>query len=126
MYQTCVTALIGDDIEAVCKFAGDKLGKPVIPVNAPGFAGSKNLGNKLGGEALLDHVIGTREPEYTTPYDINIIGEYNLVGELWQVKPLLDTMGIRILSMHLRRRTLSRSRLVPPGQGRSCWSAPRR
>ena len=70
--------------------AAQKFGKPVIPVNSPGFAGVKNLGNKLGGEALLDYVIGTEEPEFTTPYDINIIGEYNLSGELWQVKPLLD------------------------------------
>ena len=98
VYQTCVTALIGDDIEAVCKAATQKFGKPVIPVNAPGFVGNKNLGNKLAGEALLDYVIGTEEPDYTTPYDINIIGEYNLAGELWQVKPLLDELGIRILS----------------------------
>ncbi len=98
VYQTCVTALIGDDIEAVCKAATAKFGKPVIPVNAPGFVGNKNLGNKLAGEALLDYVIGTAEPETTTPYDINIIGEYNLAGELWQVKPLLDEMGVRILS----------------------------
>ncbi len=98
VYQTCVTALIGDDIEAVCKAATEKFGKPIIPVNAPGFVGNKNLGNKLAGEALLDHVIGTEEPEYTTPYDINIIGEYNLAGELWQVKPLLDEMGVRVLS----------------------------
>ncbi len=98
VYQTCVTALIGDDVEALCKAASAKFEKPVIPVNAPGFVGSKNLGNKLAGEALLDHVIGTIEPEYTTPYDINIIGEYNLAGELWQVKPHLDELGIRILS----------------------------
>jgi nitrogenase molybdenum-cofactor synthesis protein NifE len=98
VYQTCVTALIGDDIEAVCKAATAKFGKPVIPVNVPGFAGAKNLGNKLGAEALLDYVIGTVEPQFTTPYDINIIGEYNLSGELWQVKPLLDALGIRILS----------------------------
>jgi len=98
VYQTCVTGLIGDDIEAVCKRAAEKFGKPVIPVNAPGFAGPKNLGNKLGAEALLDHVIGTVEPATTTPYDINIIGEYNLSGELWQVKPLLDALGVRILS----------------------------
>ena len=69
-----------------------------FPINAPGFVGSKNLGNKLAGEAILEHVIGTEEPDYTTPYDINIIGEYNLSGELWQVKPLLDELGIRILS----------------------------
>ena len=98
VYQTCVTAMIGDDIEAVCKRAAEKFGKPVIPVNAPGFAGQKNLGNKLGGEALLDYVIGTREPAFTTAWDINIIGEYNLVGELWQTKPLFDALGIRVLS----------------------------
>lgn len=97
VYQTCVPAMIGDDIAAVCKAASEKFGKPVIPIDAPGFVGPKNLGNKLAGEALLDHVIGTQEPEYLTPYDINIIGEYNLSGELWQVKPLLDELGIRIL-----------------------------
>ena len=70
----------------------------MIPVNAPGFVGTKNLGNKLGGEALLDYVIGTREPETTTPCDINVLGEYNVAGELWQVKPLFARLGIRILA----------------------------
>jgi nitrogenase molybdenum-cofactor synthesis protein NifE len=98
VYQTCVPAMIGDDINAVCKKASEKFGKPCIPINSPGFVGPKNLGNKLAGEAMIDHVIGTQEPEYTTPYDINIIGEYNLSGELWQVKPLLDELGIRILA----------------------------
>lgn len=98
VYQTCVPAMTGDDIGAVCKAAAAKFNKPVIPVISPGFVGPKNLGNKLAGEAILDHVIGTQEPEYTTPYDINIIGEYNLAGELWQVKPLLDELGIRILA----------------------------
>ncbi len=98
VYQTCVPAMIGDDIGAVCKTATEKLGKPVVPIYSPGFVGAKNLGNKLAGEAILDYVIGTEEPEYTTPYDINIIGEYNLSGELWQVKPLLDELGIRILA----------------------------
>ena len=96
VYQTCVPAMIGDDISAVCKAASEKFNTPVIPVHAPGFAGSKNLGNKLAAEALLEHVIGTQEPEVTTPYDINIIGEYNIAGELWQVKPLFDELGIRI------------------------------
>jgi nitrogenase molybdenum-cofactor synthesis protein NifE len=97
VYQTCVPAMIGDDLVAVCKAARAKFNKPIVPVLAPGFAGSKNLGNKLAGEALLEYVIGTEEPEYTTPYDINIVGEYNVAGELWQFKPLLDELGIRIL-----------------------------
>lgn len=40
-------------------------------------------------------MIGTIEPEHTTPCDINIIGEYKLSGELWQVKPLLITGGVK-------------------------------
>jgi nitrogenase molybdenum-cofactor synthesis protein NifE len=96
VYSTCVTALIGDDIDAVCRHATEKFATPCIPINAPGFVGSKNLGNKLAGEALLDHVIGTREPATSTPTDINILGEYNLSGELWQVKPLLEKLGIRL------------------------------
>ncbi|UZQ54284.1 bifunctional nitrogenase iron-molybdenum cofactor biosynthesis protein NifEN [Trichothermofontia sichuanensis B231] len=98
VYSTCVTALIGDDLDAVCKTAAGQLNLPVIPVHAPGFSGSKNLGNRLAGEALLEHVIGTAEPEFTTPYDINLIGEYNIAGELWGVLPLFEKLGIRVLS----------------------------
>ncbi|MGP1374857.1 MAG: bifunctional nitrogenase iron-molybdenum cofactor biosynthesis protein NifEN [Almyronema sp.] len=98
VYLTCVTALIGDDLDAVCQAASEKFGLPVVPVNAPGFVGSKNLGNRIGGESLLEHVVGTQEPEYTTPYDINLIGEYNIAGELWGVLPLLEKLGIRVLA----------------------------
>ena len=96
VYSTCVTALVGDDIEAVCRHATETVGVPVIPINAPGFVGSKNLGNKLAGEALIDHVIGTREVDDAGPTDINILGEFNLSGEFWMVKPLFEKLGIRI------------------------------
>ncbi|MGJ3252417.1 MAG: bifunctional nitrogenase iron-molybdenum cofactor biosynthesis protein NifEN [Elainellaceae cyanobacterium] len=98
VYSTCVTALIGDDLDAVCDSASQKVGIPVIPVQSPGFVGSKNLGNRLAGEALLEHVVGTAEPDYTTPYDINLIGEYNIAGEMWGVLPLFEKVGIRVLS----------------------------
>ena len=98
VYLTCVTALIGDDLDAVCKTATEKFAIPVIPVTSPGFVGSKNLGNRIGGEALLEYVVGTAEPEYTTPYDINLIGEYNIAGEMWGVLPILEKVGIRVLS----------------------------
>jgi nitrogenase molybdenum-cofactor synthesis protein NifE len=69
-----------------------------VPVHAPGFVGSKNLGSRLGGEAVLTHLIGTLEPEITSPYDINLIGEYNVTGDMWQYFPLLEELGIRVLS----------------------------
>jgi len=98
VYATCVTAMTGDDIEAVCKAARDTVSVPVIPVNTPGFIGDKNIGNRLAGEVLFKYVIATAEPEYTTDYDINLIGEYNIAGDLWGMLPLFDRLGIRILS----------------------------
>ncbi|WP_224982352.1 bifunctional nitrogenase iron-molybdenum cofactor biosynthesis protein NifEN [Geomonas agri] len=98
VYATCVTSMTGDDIEAVCKAAAEKVSVPVIPVNTPGFIGDKNIGNRLAGETLFKYVIGTAEPEYTTDYDINLIGEYNIAGDLWGMLPLFDRLGIRVLS----------------------------
>ena len=98
VYSTCVTASIGDDLDAVCSAAAEHTGVPVVPVHAPGFVGSKNLGNKLAGQALLEHVVGTVEPDLTTPYDVNLLGEYNIAGELWDVEPVLARLGIRVLA----------------------------
>lgn len=98
VYATCVTAMIGDDLDLICQQAAEKHATPMIPVHAPGFVGGKNLGSRLGGEAVLRHLIGTREPEKTTRFDINLIGEYNVTGDMWQYRHLLDELGIRVLS----------------------------
>lgn len=104
VYNTCVTALIGDDVEAVCRASTERTGIPVVPVDAAGFYGTKNLGNRLAGEAMFKHVIGTAEPAPAAPradglptYDVNLIGEYNIAGEFWHVAPLFDELGLRIL-----------------------------
>lgn len=98
VYATCVTAMTGDDVEAVCKAASDKVSMPVIPVNTPGFIGDKNIGNRLAGEILFKYVVGTSEPQHLGEYPINLIGEYNIAGDLWGMLPLFDKLGIQILS----------------------------
>ncbi len=102
VYNTCVPALIGDDVAAVCKAAQERWGVPVVPVDGAGFYGTKNLGNRIAGETMLRHVVGTREPDpkpvsEVPVHDINLIGEYNIAGELWHVLPLLDELGLRVL-----------------------------
>jgi nitrogenase molybdenum-cofactor synthesis protein NifE len=106
VYNTCVPALIGDDIEAVCKEAAARWGTPVVPVDAAGFYGTKNLGNRIAGESMVRYVCGTREPDPLpqgladdgrTIHDVSLIGEYNIAGELWHVLPLLDELGLRVL-----------------------------
>jgi nitrogenase molybdenum-cofactor synthesis protein NifE len=106
VYNTCVPALVGDDVGAVCKAAEQRWGTPVVPVDAAGFYGTKNLGNRIAGEAMVKYVCGTREPDPLPDsaaqsgikvHDVNLIGEYNIAGELWHVLPLLDELGIRVL-----------------------------
>jgi nitrogenase molybdenum-cofactor synthesis protein NifE len=98
VYATCVTAMTGDDVEAVCTAASEKVAIPVIPVNTPGFIGDKNIGNRLAGEILFKYVIGATEPPVLGEYPINLIGEYNIAGDLWGMLPLFDRLGIQILS----------------------------
>ena len=106
IYATCVPAMHGDDIEAVAKAASARWGVPVIPVDAAGFYGNKNLGNRIAGDVVYKHVIGSREPDPVpeaaqrpgiTTHDINLIGEWNVGGEFWNVAPLFDELGLRIL-----------------------------
>ncbi|MNE15706.1 Nitrogenase molybdenum-iron protein alpha chain [compost metagenome] len=106
VYNTCVPALIGDDIDAICKAASEHFKTPVVPVDSAGFYGTKNLGNRIAGEAMLKYVIGTRQPDPLPPgserpgirvHDVNLVGEYNIAGEFWHVLPLLDELGIRVL-----------------------------
>lgn len=96
VYSTCVTAMIGDDIDAVCREKSKTHNIPVVPVHAPGFIGSKNFGSRLAGEAVLEHLIGTLEPENVEPYEINLIGEYNVTGDMWRYLPILEKIGIKV------------------------------
>ncbi|CAH2598876.1 Nitrogenase iron-molybdenum cofactor biosynthesis protein NifE [Rhodovastum atsumiense] len=106
VYATCVPSLHGDDVAAVTKAAQARWGVPVVAVDCAGFYGNKNLGNRIAGDAMLQQVIGTREPDPVPPqarrdgiatHDINLIGEWNIGGEFWNVAPLFDELGLRIL-----------------------------
>lgn len=98
VYETCVTAMIGDDIDTTCKHLEKKYSIKIIVVHSPGFVGGKNLGSRLGGEAVLNQLIGTFQPKEIHPFGINLIGEYNVTGDMWQYKPILEKIGIKIIS----------------------------
>lgn len=100
IYNTCVPALTGEDVEGVSGELTMKLKIPVVPVLSQGFSGNKNLGNKIAGDALFNHIIGRAEPKTDLLYDynINLIGEYNIKGELFLIKKALMGIGINVLS----------------------------
>ena len=52
---------------------------------------------------MVNKVIGTAEPLPRPDlgdiqcHDIGMVGEFNIAGEFWQILPLLDELGLRLL-----------------------------
>jgi nitrogenase molybdenum-iron protein alpha chain len=96
---TCPVGLIGDDIEAVALEAEKEHGIKVMALRCEGYRGvSQSAGHHIASNVLMEHVVGTEELENPTPFDINIFGEYNIGGDLWEIKPLFEKIGYRIVS----------------------------
>ncbi len=96
VYATCIVGVIGDDIEAVCKNASQKYGIRVIPVKAPGFSGTKSQGYKLACDAIMELIKPHTGIEKAK--GINILGDFNLAGEMWIIKSYLKRLGINVIS----------------------------
>jgi nitrogenase molybdenum-cofactor synthesis protein NifE len=97
VYSTCIVGVIGDDVESVCRRMTGKKHIPVIPVMAEGFQGTKKDGYKIACDALSS-LIGTDDSKKVSPYSINILGDFNLAGELWILTDYYKRMGIQIVS----------------------------
>ena len=113
----CPIGLIGDDIEAVSKKTSKEIEKPVVPVRCEGFRGvSQSLGHHLANDSIRDWVLGARDEDnsfQTTPYDISIIGDYNIGGDAWASRTLLEEMGLRVVAQWSGDGTLSEIELTP-------------
>src|SRR5664279_2940325 len=97
VYATCLTGVIGDDVEAVCRMATAELGIPVIPVQSEGFKGTKKDGYSAACRAL-DQLIGTGPTEGIGPHSVNILGDFNIAGEIWVIKGYLERMGVEVVA----------------------------
>lgn len=95
VYATCIVGVIGDDIEAVCREAEKKFSVRVIPVKAPGFSGTKSLGYKMACEAIM-RLIRPREQKLVERRGINILGDFNLAGEMWLLKSYFEKIGVMV------------------------------
>jgi nitrogenase molybdenum-cofactor synthesis protein NifE len=97
VYSTCIVGVIGDDVEAVCKRVSTEKNITVIPVQAEGFNGSKKDGYRVACDALAK-LIGTSESSEKKPLSINILGDFNLAGELWMLGEYYKKMGVNIVA----------------------------
>src|SRR3990172_12668701 len=97
VYSTCIVGLIGDDLAAVCKRVQQEKGIPVIPVQSEGFKGNKREGYKAACDSL-ERLVGTGSPEGISPYSVNILGDFNLAGEIWIIREYFEKMGIQVIA----------------------------
>jgi len=100
IYQTCATALIGDDIGAIAAEVMEEMPDVDIFVcNSPGFAGpSQSGGHHKINIAWINQKVGNVEPEITSDHVINYVGEYNIQGDQEIMQDFFKRMGIQVLS----------------------------
>lgn len=111
----CPIGLIGDDIEAVAKLKSKELGKTIVPVRCEGFRGvSQSLGHHLANDMIRDWVLDKAEPVFeSTPYDVAIIGDYNIGGDAWSSRILLEEIGLRVVAQWSGDGTLAEMEKTP-------------
>ena len=96
-YSTCIVGIIGDDLEAVCREVEAETGIPVIPVQSEGFKGNKRAGYQAACRAM-SRLVGTGDTTGISPYSINILGDFNLAGEIWLIRDYFKRMGIEVVA----------------------------
>jgi nitrogenase molybdenum-iron protein alpha chain len=99
LLSECPVGLIGDDIEAVSKKVSAETGIPIVPVRCEGFRGvSQSLGHHIANDTIRDHILGKGKFEKSTPYDVALIGDYNIGGDAWASRKMLEELGLRVIA----------------------------
>ncbi len=97
VYSTCIVGIIGDDLAAVCKKVQAAKGIPVIPVMSEGFKGNKRAGYAAACRAMFS-LVGTGDIAGISPHSVNLLGDFNLAGEIWIIRDYLERMGVEVVA----------------------------
>ncbi len=97
VYSTCIVGIIGDDMEAVCRRVSEEKGIPVLPVQSEGFRGNKREGYKAACNAMRQ-LVGMGDTSGISKYSLNILGDFNLAGEIWLIREYFTRMGIEVVA----------------------------
>ncbi|MCL6635250.1 MAG: nitrogenase molybdenum-iron protein alpha chain [Peptococcaceae bacterium] len=95
---TCPVGLIGDDIQMVARKAQEKHGISITAYSCEGYKGvSQSAGHHIANNGLMEHIVGLGDwEEPPGKYTINILGEYNIGGDSWEVHRVLKDIGYHV------------------------------
>jgi len=116
----CPVGLIGDDIESVARIKSEELGKPIVPVRCEGFRGvSQSLGHHIANDTVRDYILPRERRDdgfEPGPYDVSIIGDYNIGGDCWSSRLLLEEMGLNVIAQWSGDTTVAELERPPLGK----------
>ncbi len=96
VFATCPVGLIGDDIHTVARNMKEKLGDcNVFAFSCEGYKGvSQSAGHHIANNQVFTHLVGKSDKPKTDPFKINLLGEYNIGGDGFEIDRVLKKCGI--------------------------------
>ncbi|HKK32511.1 MAG TPA: nitrogenase molybdenum-iron protein alpha chain [Desulfomicrobiaceae bacterium] len=99
VFSTCPVGLIGDDVHAVARQMKEKLGINVFAFSCEGYKGvSQSAGHHIANNQIFTHVVGENDAPKPGEYKINLLGEYNIGGDGFEIDRILQKCGITSIS----------------------------
>jgi nitrogenase molybdenum-iron protein alpha chain len=96
VFATCPVGLIGDDIHTVTKRMKEKFGDcNVYAFSCEGYKGvSQSAGHHIANNQVFRHIVGENDVPKEGDYKINLLGEYNIGGDGFEIDRILKKCGI--------------------------------
>ncbi len=96
VFATCPVGLIGDDIHTVARKMKEKLGDcNVFAFSCEGYKGvSQSAGHHIANNQIFRHVVGENDVPKEGKYKINLLGEYNIGGDGFEIDRIFNKCGI--------------------------------
>jgi nitrogenase molybdenum-iron protein alpha chain len=99
IFSTCPVGLIGDDVHAVAREMKEELGINIFGFSCEGYKGvSQSAGHHIANNQLFRHVIGLDDTPRESKYKINLLGEYNIGGDAFEIERIMEKCGIDLLA----------------------------
>ncbi|MFZ3046598.1 MAG: nitrogenase component 1, partial [Desulfatirhabdiaceae bacterium] len=95
VFATCPVGLIGDDVHSVCKEMKEKLGINIFGFSCEGYKGvSQSAGHHIANNGVFTHVVGTDDTVREGEFKVNLLGEYNIGGDAFEIERIFEKCGI--------------------------------
>ncbi|BCO07863.1 nitrogenase protein alpha chain [Desulfolithobacter dissulfuricans] len=96
VFATCPVGLIGDDIHTVARKMKEKFGDcNVFAFSCEGYKGvSQSAGHHIANNQVFRHIVGTNDEPQEGEYRINLLGEYNIGGDGFEIDRIFKKCGI--------------------------------